>query len=547
MCPSREPPVNIMPDLKRYPIFGYLLSVLLVAAGILVTVLLWPGMRDTPFVLLFFVVLLSSWRGGYGPGLIATALSAIVSKLFLIAPLYSLGFSSRVDFLRLLIFVFNSMLFVWLFSTRKATEEALRQSEENLRELFENANDIIYTHDLKGNYASLNKAGERVTGYTHEEAMRMNASQVVAPEYLELARRMIARKVVDAQVQTFYELEIITKDGRRVPLEVSTQLVYEDGKPTGVQGIARDITKRKRAEEALRESEERYRELFENANDLVYTHDMKGNFTSLNKAGERITGYTRAEALRLNIAQVVVPKYLKTALEMIERKVTTDVPTCYELEIFAKDGRRVPLEVSTRVIMEGGEPVGVQGIARDITEHKRTEDTLRSLSLVDDLTGLYNRRGFFALAEQQMKLAQRTGHGFTLVFADLDGLKKINDTYGHKEGDHALARVAEVLKKSFRESDIIARLGGDEFTILAIDDYDTRPRQVTARLQERLEESNNGVDDYYRLSLSFGEIRFEPASTLSIEELIERADQVMYEHKQSRKRRRKEAVPDLVF
>ncbi|HEV7843232.1 MAG TPA: PAS domain S-box protein [Pyrinomonadaceae bacterium] len=250
-----------MPDLKRHPIFGYLLSVLLVAAGILVTVLLWPGMRDTPFVLLFFVVLLSSWRGGYGPGLVATALSAMVSKLLLIAPLYSMSFASRGDFLRLLIFIFNSMLFVWLFSTRKAAEEALRESEENLRELFENANDIIYTHDLEGNYASLNKAGERVTGYTREEAMRMNASQVVAPEYLELARTMIARKVVDAHVQTFYELEIITKDGRRVPLEVSTQLVYEDGKPTGVQGIARDITKRKRAEEALRESEERYREL----------------------------------------------------------------------------------------------------------------------------------------------------------------------------------------------------------------------------------------------------------------------------------------------
>lgn len=536
-----------MSDLKRYPLLNYLLPVLLVTAGILVTVLLWPGMRETPFVLLFFVVLLSSWRGGFGPGLLAAALSAVVSKLFLIEPLYSLSFASRVDFLRLLIFIFNSLLFVWLFSTHKATEEALRQSEENMRELFENASDIIYTHDLDGNYTSLNKAGERVTGYTHDEALRMNASQVVAPEYLELARRMIARKVVDAQVQTFYQLEIITKDGRRVPVEISTQLIYEDGKPVGVQGIAREITKRKRAEEALRESEERYRELFENANDLVYTHDMKGNFTSLNKAGERITGYTRDEALQLNIAQVVVPKYLKTAREMLERKTASDLPTRYELEIFAKDGRRVPIEVSTRVIMKGGEAVGVQGIARDITEHKRTEETLRSLSLVDDLTGLYNRRGFFALAEQQMKLAGRTGHGFTLIFADLDGLKKINDTYGHKAGDRALCSVADILKKSFRDSDIIARLGGDEFTILAIDDYDTKARRVTARLEERLEERNANVDADYKLSLSFGEIRFEPESALSIEELIARADHVMYEHKQGKKRRRAEAMPDLVF
>jgi diguanylate cyclase (GGDEF)-like protein/PAS domain S-box-containing protein len=527
-----------MSDQKRYPLLGYLFSVFLVTASITVTVLLWPGMRETPFVLLFFAVLLSSWRGGYGPGLVATALSAIISKIFLTSPLYSLSFASREDVLRLLIFVFNSLLFVWLFSTRKAAEEALRSSEESLRELFENANDIIYTHDLEGNYTSINKVGERITGYTREEALGMNVTRVVAPEYLELARQMIARKIADAQPQTFYHLEIITKDGRRVPLEVSTQLVYEDDKPVGVQGIARDITRRKRAEQALRESEERYRELFENANDLIYTHDLKGNFTSLNLAGQRITGYTREEALRLNIAQVVVPKYLKTAREMIERKATDDLPTRYELEIFARDGHRIPIEVSTRLIFKGGEAVGVQGIARDITEHKRTEDTLRSLSLIDDLTGLYNRRGFMALAEQQMKLTQRTGHGFTLVFADLDGMKEINDTYGHKAGDQALRSVAELLKKSFRDSDIIARLGGDEFTILALKDYEAPAvRAVTARLWENLEEYRRQENSPFDLSLSVGVVHFNPEDNYTLEELIAQADREMYEDKQGKRGR----------
>lgn len=542
-------PVQIkkMPDQKRHPLFSYLLSILLVTASIAVTMLLWPEMRETPFVLLFFAVLLSSWRGGYGPGLAATVLSSISSKLFLIPPLYSLSFARGADILRLLFFVFISLLFVWLFSTRRATEEALRSSEESLRALFENANDIIYTHDLEGNYTSLNKVGERVTGYTREEAMGMNVTSVVAPEYLELARRMIARKVADAQPQTFYQLEIITKDGRRVPLEVSTQLVYENGKAVGIQGIARDITRRKLSEEALRESEERYRELFENANDLIYTHDLKGNFTSLNLAGQRITGYTMEEAMQLNIAQVVVPKYLKTAREMIERKATDDVQTRYELEIFAKDGRRIPLEVSTRLIIKGGQPIGVQGIARDITEHKRTEDTLRSLSLIDDLTGLYNRRGFLALGEQQVKLTQRTGHGFTLVFADLDGMKKINDTYGHKAGDQALRTVAELLKKSFRESDIIARLGGDEFTILALEDYDSpEARAVTARLLEKLEEYRKQKDHPFDLSLSIGVVQFNPESSCSLEELIAQADREMYEDKQGKKGKG-EIYPEFVM
>jgi diguanylate cyclase (GGDEF)-like protein/PAS domain S-box-containing protein len=527
-----------MPDQKRYPLFGYLLSVFLVTASIVVTLLLWPEMRETPFVLLFFAVLLSSWRGGYGPGLVATILSAIISKLFFIQPLYSLSFAGQEDFLRLLVFVFNSLLFVWLFSKRKAAEEALRSSEESLRELFENANDIIYTHDLEGNYSSMNRVGERITGYTREEALRMNVTSVVAPEYLELARQMIARKIEDEEAQTFYQLEIITKDGRRVPLEISTQLVYENGRVMGIQGIARDITKRKRAEEALRESEERYRELFENANDLVYTHDLKGNFTSLNLAGQRITGYRLEEALKLNIAQVVVPKYLKTAREMIERKATDDLPTRYELEIFASDGRRIPLEVSTRVITKGGQPVGVQGIARDITERRRTEETLRSLSLLDDLTGLYNRRGFLALAEQQVRLTQRTGYGFTVVFVDVDDMKKINDTFGHKAGDQALRTAAEILKNSFRESDIIARLGGDEFTILALEDYEAPAvRAVTARLWENLEDYKRRENTPFDLSLSVGVVHFNPESGSSLEELIAQADKAMYEEKQGKRDR----------
>jgi diguanylate cyclase (GGDEF)-like protein/PAS domain S-box-containing protein len=535
-----------MSNLKRYPLLGYLLPVLLVITSLSVTLLLWPGMRETPFVLLFFAVLLSSWRGGYVAGLIATGLAAVTSKLFLIAPHHSLSFESGQDVLRLFIFVFNSLLFVWLFSTRKATEEALRQSEESLRELFENAQEIIYTHDLEGNYTSLNKAGERITGYTQEEALGMNVTRVVAPEYLELARGMIARKM-DEQVQTLYQLEIITKDGRRVPLEVSTQLIYEEGQPVGVQGIARDITKRRLAEEALRESEERYRELFENANDLIYTHDLKGNFTSLNLAGQRITGYTQEEALRLNIAQVVAPKYLKTAREVIERRTgADDLPTRYELEIFAKDGRRIPLEVSMRIVMKGGEPAGVQGIARDITERKRTEETLRSLSLLDDLTGLYNRRGFLALAEQHVRLTQRTGHGFTLIFADLDDMKKINDTYGHKVGDQALRSFAELLKKSFRESDIIARLGGDEFTVLALEDYETTPRAVTTRLLENLENHNRQENRPFDLSLSVGVVNFNPESNRSIEELIAQADRAMYEQKQGKKSSRPEVYSAFV-
>ena len=124
------------------------------------------------------------------------------------------------------------------------------------------------------------------------------------------------------------------------------------------------------------ENEERYRELFENANDIIYTHDLAGNFTSLNRSGEQITGYSREEAFRMNIVDVLAPEYVSIARQMITQKTDNNVPTIYELEIISKNRRRVRLEVSTRLINLDGKPVGVQGVARDLTERKRSEEAL---------------------------------------------------------------------------------------------------------------------------------------------------------------------------
>ena len=138
-------------------------------------------------------------------------------------------------------------------------------------------------------------------------------------------------------------------------------------------------TERKQAQEALGRSEARYRDLVDNANDIIYTHNLAGNFTSLNRVGERLSGYTQDEALAMNLAQVISPEHLDLARQMLGRKVAEGGPTTYELEIIAKDGRRVPLEVSSRLIFQGETPVGVQGIARDITERKQTEATRQAL------------------------------------------------------------------------------------------------------------------------------------------------------------------------
>jgi len=155
---------------------------------------------------------------------------------------------------------------------------------------------------------------------------------------------------------------------------------------------------------------------------------------------------------------------------------------------------------------------------------------LRNLALTDELTGLHNRRGFLALGERQLKLARRSSRGAFLFFVDLDGLKQINDSFGHQEGDLALVRAARVLKETFRESDVIARVGGDEFTILAFEASNQSEAAVRNRLQKNLK-SCNTRESRCILSMSMGVARFNPRRSNSIRELLAQADHAMYKQK----------------
>lgn len=380
----------------------------------------------------------------------------------------------------------------------------MRESEQRYRDFFENAKDAIYVHDLRGRYTMVNRAGEALLGYTRDEILQMSIFDVVSPSHLDHIHNCVKSKLANYE-PTVYEIEIVQKNGCRVPVEVCSSLIYEDGLPVGVQGTARDISERRRSEAALRDSEERFRTvtetasdaiivineegvielanpatekifgytreevlnqnlsmliperlraahreglaafireekkninwqavalpglrrdgsevplelsfavfmkagqrfftgiirdvserrrveealrdseesfrgLFENAKDTCFTCDLNGNFTSLNGAGEKLTEYSRAEALQSNFARVVAPEYLGVAQEMITRKAAGDVATIYELEIVTKSGRRVLVEISSRTLYSGGTSIGVQGSARDITERRRSEEALR--------------------------------------------------------------------------------------------------------------------------------------------------------------------------
>jgi diguanylate cyclase (GGDEF)-like protein len=155
---------------------------------------------------------------------------------------------------------------------------------------------------------------------------------------------------------------------------------------------------------------------------------------------------------------------------------------------------------------------------------------VHSLAITDDLTGIFNRRGFLVSATQQLKLARRDMQNVLLFFLDLNNLKGINDFFGHREGDLALIRTADALERTFRESDILARLGGDEFAVLALEACIPEIRIILSRLEENLEQANVEKSQY-RLAFSVGVARYDPLSPVSLDELMDAADQDMYKHK----------------
>jgi two-component system cell cycle response regulator len=173
---------------------------------------------------------------------------------------------------------------------------------------------------------------------------------------------------------------------------------------------------------------------------------------------------------------------------------------------------------------------------RDILEKQRLAAETRNLSLVDELTGLHNRRGFMLLAQQQLKLSNRTKRGMFLLFADVDNLKWINDALGHPEGDQALIEVANILRGTFRRSDIIARIGGDEFVVLLIEARNDSAEVLISRLQENLDTHNAEGKRRYKLSLTVGKTRYDSKCPCSIDKLLNRADRSMYERKRDKQK-----------
>ena len=422
---------------------------------------------------------------------------------------------------------------------RKLAEDALQESENRQRMLFVHMSSgaVVYEAVDGGEdfiIKDFNKAAEKIEKVSSEEVIGKRVTQAF-PGVKEFGVFEVFQRVWKTGELEYLPMAIYRDE--RNPVTWRESWVYK--LPTGeIVSLYNDITERKQMEEALKENEKRYHMLVENANDIIYRTDALGCFTFCNHAAVKLTGYAEADLIGKHFIELISPDYRAEAEQFYGRQFVKNISNTYhEFPLVSRDKGEIWLGQHVQLLIDDGQVVGFQAIARDITETKRLGEEIREMSLRDQLTELYNRRGFLTLAEQQFKLSDRTKGKMVLFFADLDGLKWINDTLGHEEGDKAIIEATAVFKEAFRSSDIIARMGGDEFAILAIDPEELNSEIIINRLQNQIDKHNNQADRRYKLSISVGCSSYDPENPSSLDELMASADKLMYEQKKNKKSR----------
>jgi diguanylate cyclase (GGDEF)-like protein/PAS domain S-box-containing protein len=397
---------------------------------------------------------------------------------------------------------------------RKLAEEGKRRSEERYRELFENAYDMVYTHDLAGNITSINKAAERILGYSRADALRMRFSQFVAPEFQQAARRMIDRQTADEAPIT-QELDVIARDGRRVTLEVSNRLIFLEGRPVGIQGIARDITERKKTEEALQQANKKLEAWVEELQQR--TREM----TLLSEMGDILRACLTKEevyAVIVRVAKEIFPLqggalFVLGPLRNIAEAVaewgdTSRIELTFSPEeCWALRRGRVHWVENTRIgllckhlheplpsgylcvpMMAQSEAVGILHLVQPedapipeaklrlaiaMAEHVamalsnlRLHETLRSQSIRDQLTGLFNRSFLEECLELELRRAARSQHSFSVIMLAPDNFQLLNDSFGLDVGDSVLRKAGVMIQASVRKGDIACRFSGQTYVVV---------------------------------------------------------------------------------
>lgn len=303
--------------------------------------------------------------------------------------------------------------------------------------------------------------------------------------------------------------------------------------------IIRDITEKRRATRELELLRQQQQQILNSAAEGICGFDPAGRITFINPTASAMIGHLAVECLGRSLHSIVHQEHAATPVQE-----PSACPISQALQsgrvirgtdlFWRKNGTSFPVKFTCAAIKEAGETAGAVYTFSDITQQRAREEELLAASMTDELTGLFNRRGFMIMLDKLMRVAAREHRGLLLLYLDLDNLKKINDTLGHAVGDEALAETARLLRETFRDADVIGRLGGDEFVVLLSGDVATG-RQALQRLNEQLAAAHHQNAWPYRISLSTGSARYDHAAPCRADELLSNADTDMYQMKQQRK------------
>lgn len=401
--------------------------------------------------------------------------------------------------------------------------------EEKYRGIVEHAIEGIFQMTPDGRILTANPSLAGILGYE-------------SPQQLLESRENMARRIfADAEqyekwtgeigrlgeVRNF-EARVLRQDQKKVWVQINARAFRDrDGNDLYYEGTVVDVSRQKEMANVLIRASQQWRVTFDSIHDMVWLCDPNGIVLRCNKATQEYLDRPYSEIINQ-------PCFLMMhgdAAPIKDCPLARTRVTRTRETIIHQIGERWYTVTVNPILDEKGDLEGAVHVLSDITQNKRTEEELRAMSLRDELTGLLNRRGFLTLAEQQLRLVQRMKKRLVLLFIDLDRMKWINDTLGHPEGDLALKNTAIILKKTFRESDLVSRVGGDEFVVVTVNSFEENTENILARLEKNIAAFNAASQAPYPLSLSIGAVSSDEEEFCAIEALLTKADQRMYENK----------------
>lgn len=405
-------------------------------------------------------------------------------------------------------------------------EEQLRQSQARYQAAFTYTGTAMLVVEEDRTIAMANHEAEVLTGYTADEVEgKRRWDEFVHPDDLERMLKYHAERREGDKAPNRYEFRLIHKDGS------IKNVLYTIGLIPGTSqsiGSMIDITERIKIEKALRQTIAKNQFMLETLEDGFFEVDMQGNMLTVNEALCRDLGYPRNEVLKMNYINYVDKENAKKVYAAFNKVfVSGQHHKGYSWEFIRKDGTRGTTEVSISLLRdENGETTGFCGTARNITERVAMEEKLRYLSMHDALTGLYNRA---YLEEEMARLGSSRSLPMSILSLDLNGLKAVNDNFGHKAGDELLVAAANLIKRPFRTSDVVARVGGDEFLVILPNTPGQAAELAAGRIRSEVALYNQGSPPHpISLAIGWATCNGEPAS---ISDTFTEADNKMYQDK----------------